>query len=158
MRVGMGYDIHPLKKGEKLILGGVEIPFEYGLEGHSDADILTHALMDAILGAMARGDIGQHFPDNDDKYENIKSLKLLKKVKCLMQEEKFILNNADLILIAERPRIKPYSKKIITNLCEVLAVQKNKVNFKATTSEKIGFVGREEGMAAKAIVSLQEEK
>ncbi|MFW6268990.1 MAG: 2-C-methyl-D-erythritol 2,4-cyclodiphosphate synthase [Bacillota bacterium] len=158
MRVGIGFDIHRLKEQEKLILGGVEIQYKMGLVGHSDADVLTHALIDAILGALGKGDIGQHFPDNEEIYRGINSLILLKEVYALMKKNNFKLNNADLILIAQKPKVSSYSEKIVRNFCDILCVDSNRINFKATTSENIGFIGREEGMAAKAIVSLIENE
>ena len=154
MKVGLGYDIHRLQKGEKLILGGVEIPFDSGLQGHSDADVLTHALIDALLGAMGMGDIGQHFPDSDQQYHNISSLVLLEKVYEIMLEEKYELNNADLILVAEKPKITPFSESIVSNLSDKLNTEQQKINFKATTAERLGFIGKGQGMSAKAIVSL----
>ncbi len=154
MRVGLGYDIHKLIKGERLVIGGVYIPFEKGLKGHSDADVLTHALMDAILGALGKGDIGRWFPDNDDKYRGIDSLILLQKVYSIMKEENYRVNNIDLILVAEKPKIMPFSEKIIDNISDKLNTNPDRINFKATTAEKLGFVGREEGMSAEAIVSL----
>ena len=154
MKVGLGYDIHRLQKGEKLILGGVEIPFDSGLQGHSDADVLTHALIDALLGAMGMGDIGQHFPDSEQQYHNISSLVLLEKVYEIMLEEKYELNNADLILVAEKPKITPFSESIVSNLSDKLNTEQQKINFKATTAERLGFIGKGQGMSAKAIVSL----
>ena len=154
MKVGLGYDIHRLQKGEKLILGGVEIPFDSGLQGHSDADVLTHALIDALRGAMGMGDIGQRFPDSEQQYHNISSLVLLEKVYEIMLEEKYELNNADLILVAEKPKITPFSESIVSNLSDKLNTEQQKINFKATTAERLGFIGKGQGMSAKAIVSL----
>ncbi len=158
MRVGLGYDIHSLKKGERLILGGVDIPFAYGLTGHSDADVLTHSLIDAILGAMSKGDIGSHFPDTDEKYKGISSLVLLKEVYSIMEADNYRINNVDLVLITERPKIMPYSESIRKNLSDRLNTEKKRVNLKATTAEGLGFVGKEKGMASKAIVSLKKVK
>lgn len=158
IRVGIGFDVHPLKKGESLIIGGVEVSSEYGLTGHSDADVLTHALMDALLGAMAMGDIGQHFPDTDEKYKDINSLILLKKVYKLIRGYGYKINNIDLIILAEYPKMSPYYKEIVNNYCQILNLEKNRINVKATTTEKLGFIGRKEGIAAQAIVSIVEPK
>ncbi|SRR6056297_3068547 len=154
MRIGTGFDIHPLIKGEKLILGGVEIDCLYGLQGHSDADVLTHALMDAILGALAKGDIGRHFPDSDKKYKDISSLVLLNKVRVMMENAGFKINNIDLTLFAQKPKLSPYYNLIVGSLCSQLGVEKERINLKATTTESLGFLGREEGMAAQAVVLL----
>lgn len=158
MRVGIGYDIHPLVKGEKLILGGIKIPCKYGLDGHSDADVLTHALMDAILGAMGKGDIGKLFPDSDDQYSGINSMILLSEVLSIMNKENYMINNIDLIVIAQIPRIEPHRNKILSNLASNLKISVSKINIKATTTEKLGFIGREEGIAAQAIISLIKEE
>ena len=154
MRVGIGYDIHRLKKGNDLILGGIEIPHNKGLIGHSDADVLTHALIDALLGAAALGDIGSHFPDDDSQYENISSLILLEKTISLLENKNYSINNIDLIIIAEKPKIMPYNKKIVLKLIDILRIGENKINLKATTAEGLGFIGKEKGIAAKAIVSI----
>ncbi|MGM0437863.1 MAG: 2-C-methyl-D-erythritol 2,4-cyclodiphosphate synthase [Bacillota bacterium] len=154
MRVGIGYDIHRLEKGYDLILGGVKIAYDRGLIGHSDADVLTHALIDALLGAAALGDIGRYFPDDDPQYKNISSLILLEKTIDLLEDKNYNINNIDLIIIAEKPKILPYNKKIIFKLTEVLGIEKNMINLKATTAEGLGFVGNEKGIAVKAIVSL----
>lgn len=157
MRVGIGFDVHPLVEGEKLILGGVQIPYKSGLKGHSDADVLTHALMDALLGAMARGDIGQHFPDTDPVYRGIDSLLLLEKVNLFMKEENYLINNIDLVVVAEKPKISPYYSEIKNNYIRVLDIKEDQINIKATTTEKMGFTGRGEGIAAQAIVLIKEE-
>jgi len=157
MRVGIGFDVHPLVEGEKLILGGVQIPYKSGLKGHSDADVLTHALMDALLGAMARGDIGQHFPDTDPVYRGIDSLLLLEKVNLFMKEENYLINNIDLVVVAEKPKISPYYSEIKNNYIRVLNIKEDQINIKATTTEKMGFTGRGEGIAAQAIVLIKEE-
>jgi len=154
MRVGIGYDIHRLKKGNDLILGGLNIPHNKGLIGHSDADVLTHALIDALLGAAALGDIGSYFPDNDPQFKNISSLILLKKTITLLENKNYNINNIDLIVIAENPKISPHKKDIIDKLTDVLKIKENKINLKATTAEGLGFVGKEKGIAAKAIVSI----
>lgn len=155
MKVGIGYDVHQLKKGRKLIIGGVEIPSVMGLSGHSDADVLTHALMDAILGALGKGDIGQHFPDTDKKYKDISSLILLKEVHKYLLAEDYIIGNVDLILMAEKPKMTPYYLQIKDNYSGILNISKDKINIKATTTEKLGFVGRKEGIAAQAIVLIK---
>lgn len=155
IRVGIGYDVHQLVKGESLILGGVEFDLDFGLLGHSDADVLTHALMDAILGAIAKGDIGRHFPDHDSKYKGISSMILLKEVYQLLVQAGYEINNLDLIVMAEKPKIAPYYKQIVSNYSQVLHVEKNRINLKATSTEKLGFIGREEGIAAQAIVAIK---
>ena len=153
-RVGTGFDVHQLVEGRPLILGGVEIPFEKGLLGHSDADVLTHALMDALLGAAALGDIGRHFPDTDAEYKGISSLKLLEKVKKLIDEEFYQISNVDITLMAQRPKIKSYIGDMTKNIAKILEIDENRVNIKGTTTEKLGFVGREEGIAAQAACIL----
>lgn len=154
MRIGHGYDVHRLVPGRKLILAGVEIPHPLGLLGHSDADVLTHALMDALLGAAALGDIGTHFPDNDARYAGISSLLLLARVMERMQAEGLTLGNADLTLIAQQPKLAPHIPRMRQNLCKQLGVPLSQVNIKATTEEGLGFSGKEEGMAAHAVVLL----
>ncbi|MCC3145106.1 2-C-methyl-D-erythritol 2,4-cyclodiphosphate synthase [Halanaerobium sp. Z-7514] len=158
LKVGFGYDSHRLVKGRKLLLGGVEIPSQFGLKGHSDADLLIHALIDALLGALGKGDIGTHFPDDDPEYKDISSSKLLKKIVLEVKAEKYLINNCDLQIVAEKPKLQSYREKIVNSLAEDLEISKAKINFKATTNEKMGFVGREEGMAAYAVVSLIEKK
>ena len=158
LKVGFGYDSHRLVKGRKLILGGVEIPSEFGLKGHSDADLLIHALIDALLGALGKGDIGTHFPDDDPEYKGISSSKLLKKIVLEVKAERYLINNCDLQIVAEKPKLQSYREKIVNSLAAVLEISKAKINFKATTNEKMGFVGREEGIAAYAVVSLIEKK
>ena len=154
MRIGMGYDVHKLVEGRKLILGGVEIPYEKGLLGHSDADVLLHAIMDALLGAAALGDIGKHFPDTDPAYKGISSIKLLQHVGMLLEENFFFIENIDATIIAQKPKLRPYMEEMEENIAEVLKIEKNQINLKATTEEKLGFTGREEGIAAQAICSL----
>lgn len=154
MRVGMGYDVHRLVEGRKLILGGVEIPYEKGLLGHSDADVLIHAIMDALLGAAALGDIGRHFPDTDPKYKGISSVKLLKHVAELLDEKNYIIENIDATVIAQRPKLRPYMEEMTAVISETLRIEKERVNLKATTEEGLGFTGSGEGMAAQAICSL----
>lgn len=156
-KVGFGYDSHRFAENSKLFLGGVEIESESGLQGHSDADVLLHALMDALLGAVAAGDIGSHFPDDDPQYKNISSLKLLTEVKQEIERKKFVINNCDLVVVAEKPKLKPYRNQIIASIAENLGLSKDNINFKATTNEKMGFTGRGEGMAAYAVVSVVEK-
>ena len=158
MRIGHGYDVHRFAPERKLILGGVEIPCEMGLLGHSDADVLTHALMDAMLGAAALGDIGLHFPDNDDSFKGISSILLLSKVKEIVEEKGYRLGNADVTVIAQVPKLRPYIEKMVKVLSETLGCDENRINVKATTEEKLGFTGRKEGIAAHAVVLLEEIK
>lgn len=155
MRIGHGYDVHKLVVGRKLILGGVEIPYEFGLDGHSDADVLVHALMDAMLGAAAMGDIGRHFPDNDDKYLGISSMLLLEKVREIVEEKANLsLVNADITVIAQKPKLSPFIEEMIQNIEKTLNVPNGTVNIKATTEEHLGFTGRKEGISAHAVVLL----
>ena len=153
MRVGLGYDVHKLVENRKLILGGVEIPHEKGLLGHSDADVLVHSIMDALLGAMGKGDIGKHFPDSDDAYKDISSLKLLEKVVELVNRD-YVVVNIDNVIMAERPRIAPHIDEMKKILSRVMMVEEDRINIKGTTTEKLGFVGREEGIAPESIVLL----
>lgn len=153
VRVGMGYDVHKLVKDRRLILGGVKIEHYLGLKGHSDADVLVHAIMDALLGACGQRDIGVHFPDTDDKYRGIYSIDLLKRVRDILSDDYFI-NNIDAVIMAERPRLAPHIEKMRKNIADALKIDVRIVNIKATTTEKLGFVGREEGIAAQAVVSL----
>ena len=153
-RVGMGYDVHKLVTGRKLILGGVEIQHDLGLLGHSDADVLLHAIKDAILGAAALGDIGRHFPDTDEAYKGISSMVLLSKVKDLILKEGYNVNNIDATIAAQQPKIAPYIKDMNENIAQTLKIEASQVNVKATTTEGLGFVGNKEGIAAYAIVSL----
>lgn len=155
MRIGSGYDVHRLAEGRKLILGGVEIPHEKGLLGHSDADVLVHAIMDALLGAAALGDIGRHFPDNDDQYKNISSLLLLKKVYLLLKDRGYNTINIDATVIAQRPKLAPFIEQMVKNVAEVLEMPCDSINIKATTEEKLGFTGREEGIAAQAVCLIE---
>jgi len=153
-RVGTGYDVHQLVSGRKLILGGVDIPYELGLEGHSDADVLVHAVMDAILGAMGERDIGYHFPDTDIRYKGISSLLLLEKVYGKIKEKKYFLNNLDSIIVAEKPKLSPFIEKMRDNFALYLHTHRNNISIKATTTEGLGFTGRGEGISAFAIVSI----
>lgn len=154
MRVGMGYDVHRLAEGRKLILGGVEIPHTLGLLGHSDADVLVHAVMDALLGAAALGDIGKHFPDTDPQYKGISSMKLLEHVGSLIEQEGYVIENIDATIIAQKPKLRPYIDEMEQNIAAVLKLERNQVNVKATTEEGLGFTGVEQGMASQAVCSL----
>ena len=154
MRVGMGYDVHQLAEERNLILGGVKIEHTLGLLGHSDADVLVHAIMDALLGAAALGDIGKHFPDTDEQYRGISSMKVLEHVKGVIEQEGYVIENIDATVIAQKPKLRPYIEQMENNIAKVLGIEKNQVNIKATTEERLGFTGREEGIAAQAICAL----
>ena len=151
MRVGMGYDVHRLVEGRPLIIGGVEIPFEKGLLGHSDADVLLHAVMDALLGAAALGDIGKHFPDTDPRYEGASSIELLKAVGNMLDEEAYIVENIDATIIAQRPKMAPYIGTMRLNIARALCIEPDQVNVKATTEEGLGFTGTGEGISSQAV-------
>lgn len=154
MRIGQGYDVHKLTEGRDLILGGVKIPYEKGLLGHSDADVLVHAVMDALLGAAALGDIGQHFPDTDPSYKGISSIELLKHVGKLLEEHFYIIENIDATVIAQRPKLASYRPRMAENIAAALGIDKGRVNVKATTEEGLGFTGSGEGISAQAITLL----
>ena len=154
-RVGLGYDVHPLLAGRKLVLGGVEIPFQKGLNGWSDADVLIHAVMDALLGAAALGDIGNHFPPGDPQYKDISSIALLVKVKGLLDEGHWRIGNIDVMVMAEAPKLKDYMPRMVRNIAEALGLQAGDVSIKAGTNERLGFVGRGEGIAAQAVALLE---
>ena len=154
MHIGMGYDVHRLVEERKLIMGGVEIPFEKGLLGHSDADVLLHAIMDALLGAAALGDIGKFFPDNDPAYEGADSVMLLKKVGEMLQEQRFLIENIDATIIAQMPKMRPYIDQMRQNIADTLELDLSQVNVKATTEEGLGFTGTGEGISAQAICLL----
>jgi 2-C-methyl-D-erythritol 2,4-cyclodiphosphate synthase len=154
MRIGHGYDVHAFGQGDALILGGIEIPFNRALIAHSDGDVLIHALIDAVLGALALGDIGQHFPDTDGAYKDIPSRHLLTMVVTLMREEGYQLGNADITIAAERPKMAPHIEAMRLNLSADLGCLVDQINIKTTTTEKLGFVGREEGIACHAVVLL----
>ena len=154
MRIGQGYDVHRLVEGRKLILGGVEIPYEKGLLGHSDADVLLHAVMDALLGAAALGDIGQHFPDSDERYKGISSVELLKDVGKILQENGYLIENIDSTVIAQRPKLLPYRPQMAKNIADALGNEPDQVSVKATTEEGLGFTGTGEGISAQAIALL----
>ena len=154
MRVGFGYDVHRLMFNRKLVLGGVIIPWQKGLDGHSDADVIIHSLIDALLGAMGEGDIGKHFPDNDEKYKNISSMKLLKATFKILKEKRAVINNIDVSVIIEEPRLSPFINEMKLNLSKILNLPLNRINIKATTNEGMGFVGRNEGIAAYCVVAI----
>ena len=154
MRIGMGYDVHRLTEDRDLIMGGVTIPYEKGLFGHSDADVLLHAIMDSLLGAAAMGDIGKHFPDTDPAYKGISSLLLLKKVGELLEQKHFLIENIDATIIAQAPKMRPYIDRMRENIAEALNIQPDQVNVKATTEEGLGFTGSGEGISAQAICLL----
>lgn len=154
MRVGMGYDVHKLVEGRRLILGGVEIPYEKGLLGHSDADVLVHAIMDALLGAAALGDIGKHFPDTDSAYKDADSMELLKNVQQLLDSKNYMIGNIDATVIAQKPKLAPYIETMRMNIAKVLGIDIGQVNIKATTEEGLGFTGEGQGISAQAICLL----
>ena len=154
MRIGQGYDVHRLVEGRKLILGGVDVPYEFGLLGHSDADVLTHAIMDALLGAAGMGDIGRHFPDTDPRYSGADSLKLLEIVAGKLASEGWEIQNVDSTIVAQRPKLAAYLPQMQQNLASAIGIRPDQVNVKATTEEKLGFTGSGEGMAAQAIALL----
>ena len=155
MRIGMGYDVHRLTEGRPLIMGGVEIPYEKGLLGHSDADVLLHAVMDALLGAATMGDIGKHFPDTDPAYRGISSLELLKRVGQLLEESCFLVENIDATIIAQAPKMRPYIARMRQNIADVLKIDISQINVKATTEEGLGFTGSGEGISAQAVCLLE---
>jgi 2-C-methyl-D-erythritol 2,4-cyclodiphosphate synthase len=155
MRVGFGYDVHALVE-VALTLGGIKIPYLYGLRGHSDADVLLHAISDALLGAIAEGDIGKHFPDTDPQYKNIRSTILLKKVMSKLTEKGFHILNVDATILAEKPRLSDHIPRMVKEIADVLKIETGRVNVKATTSEGLGFIGREEGISAYAVALVEE--
>ena len=158
MRIGFGYDVHALTEGRALILGGVKIPHTVGLLGHSDADVLIHSIMDAILGALSLGDIGKHFPDTDMAYKNADSLMLLDRVYAIMTENGYQIGNVDCTLCAQKPKLLPYIETMRQNVAQVLKTDVNNISIKATTTEKLGFVGKEEGIASYAVCLLQKSQ
>lgn len=155
MRVGLGYDVHKLVEGRDLILGGVKIPYEKGLLGHSDADVMIHAVMDALLGAAALGDIGKHFPDTDERYKGIDSMELLKHVGELLEEHLYVIENIDATIIAQRPKMAPHIQKMRENIAQVLGIEVDQVSVKATTEEGLGFTGTGEGISSQAICAIE---
>jgi 2-C-methyl-D-erythritol 2,4-cyclodiphosphate synthase len=157
MRVGFGYDVHALVKGRPLILGGVKIPYLFGLQGHSDADVLIHAISDALLGAISEGDIGKHFPDTDPQYKNIQSTILLKRVMTKMKEKGFHIINIDTTILAQKPKLSDHIPRMAKEIAATLEIETERVNVKATTSEGLGFAGRGEGIAAHAVALVEED-
>lgn len=155
MRIGHGYDVHRLTENRKLILGGVEIPYEYGLLGHSDADVLLHAICDSLLGAAALGDIGKHFPPDDDRFLNISSLLLLQEVGNLLKNKGFEIENIDATIMAEKPKLRPFISKMEENISKALSIPVDRINVKATTEEGLGFTGTGEGIAAHSICLIK---
>lgn len=155
MRVGIGYDVHQLVADRPLILGGIVVPHHLGLLGHSDADVLTHAIMDAILGALGKGDIGKHFPDSSSQYKGISSIELLKQVKALMDESNYMIGNLDATIVAQKPKLAPYIEEMKVLIAQTLACSVENVNIKATTTEQLGFEGQELGISSQAVVLLQ---
>jgi len=158
MRIGHGYDVHRLVTGRKLILGGVDVPYSQGLLGHSDADVLLHALSDAILGAIGEGDIGRHFPDSDPAYKGADSLKLLRHVMDLADGKGYQIGNVDVTVVAQRPKLAPFIQQMRQNITRTLSTEEDRVNVKATTTEELGFAGRGEGIAAYAVALLEEKR
>ncbi len=155
MRIGVGYDVHKLVPGRQLVLGGVTVPFELGLLGHSDADVLTHAVMDALLGAAALGDIGRHFPDSDPRYKGISSLRLLAEVKEKLSSENYLIHNLDAVVVAQAPKLAPHIEAMRENLARILGLALDDINVKATTTEHLGFTGRGEGIGAYAVCIIK---
>ena len=156
MRIGMGYDVHKLVEDRKLILGGVDIPYEKGLLGHSDADVVVHAIMDALLGAAALGDIGKHFPDTDDRYKGISSIKLLHHVGELLRENNLKIGNIDATIICQKPKLAPFRDEMVKNVAKALNIEESRVCIKATTEEGLGFTGEGLGISSQAIALLEE--
>jgi 2-C-methyl-D-erythritol 2,4-cyclodiphosphate synthase len=156
-RIGQGFDVHPLAEGRKCVIGGVEIPYEKGLLGHSDADVLLHAISDAILGALGEGDIGRHFPDTDPAYKDADSVKLLERVWAMAKAEGYRLGNVDATIIAEQPKMAPHIPRMRETIARTLEADPSRVNVKATTTERLGFVGRKEGIAAQSVVLLTKD-
>ena len=154
MRIGQGYDVHRLTEGRPLIIGGITIPYEKGLLGHSDADVLVHAVMDALLGAAALGDIGAHFPDTDERYKGADSMKLLAEVRDMLSDKMYFIQNIDATIIAQAPKMRPYIDRMRENIADTLGIDQDQINIKATTEEHLGFTGRGEGISASAVCLL----
>ncbi len=154
MRIGQGYDVHRLVEGRPLIVGGVNIPYEKGLLGHSDADVLLHAIMDSLLGAAALGDIGRHFPDTEEEYKGISSMELLKRVGKLLEDHLYFIENIDATIVAQKPKMAPYISEMVSNIAQALNIKENQINVKATTEEGLGFTGEEMGISAKSVCLL----
>lgn len=157
MRIGHGYDVHRLDTKRKLILGGVEIPHCCGLVGHSDADVLVHAIMDCLLGAAAMGDIGKHFPDTDQSYKDANSIELLKKVVALLEDKGYSINNIDATIVAQAPKLAPYIPKMLENISNAINIKQDKINIKATTEENLGFTGQKLGISAFSVCTINEK-
>ena len=157
MRIGVGYDVHPLVSGRPLTLGGIRIPYLFGLQGHSDADVLLHAICDALLGAIAEGDIGRHFPDTDSQYKDVKSTLLLKRVGKRVTEKGFHLSNIDATIVAEKPKLADFIPRMVKEIADTLEVEMGRVNVKATTTEGLGFAGKGEGISAYAVALVEED-
>ena len=155
VRIGIGYDLHEFAEGRRLVLGGIEIPFVKGLQGHSDADVLLHSICDALLGAAGKGDIGKHFPSSDEKYRDIASGKLLKKVDGMLKKEKWHICNIDVTVILEEPKLGPFKNKIKNSVADILGIENARINIKATTTEGIGAIGRNEAAASQAVVLIE---
>lgn len=155
IRIGHGYDVHRMVEGRRLILGGVKIPYLKGLDGHSDADVLVHAVCDALLGSLSLGDIGIHFPDQDQQYKDISSLKLLERVHAMVKEKGFGVGNIDATMVAEKPKLSEYLSQMCANIAQTLGIDREKINIKATTSEGLGFVGKGEGISAHAVALVE---
>ncbi len=158
MKIGIGYDVHALKEDRKLIIGGVRIPYEKGLDGHSDADVLVHAIMDSLLGAMGCGDIGKLFPDTDAQYKDVDSRVLLRRVNRIMKDKNLKLGNLDAVIIAQKPKMSPYIEQMVINIAEDLETDAANINIKATTTEHLGFEGRGEGIASQAVCLLEDKE
>ncbi|MCL6454741.1 MAG: 2-C-methyl-D-erythritol 2,4-cyclodiphosphate synthase [Alicyclobacillus sp.] len=158
VKIGFGFDVHPTERGRRMVLGGVDIPCEVGLAGHSDADVVAHATMDAVLGALALGDIGHHFPDSDPRYRGADSILLLRQVRSKMEAAGYEIGNLDLMVLAEVPRLAPYKQQMRANLAQALGCTVEQVSVKATTMEGLGFIGQREGVAAQAVVLLQPKR
>lgn len=158
MRVGIGFDAHSFVVGRPLILGGIEVPYHSGLEGHSDADVIVHAIIDALLGSISADDIGEHFPDTDQQYKDISSLILLKKTKQVLDERKYEISNIDVVVILEEPKLNTYRNEMKKRLASVLEIKLEQIGIKATTTEKMGFTGRREGVAAQAVVLVEDKR
>ncbi|HHT65912.1 MAG: 2-C-methyl-D-erythritol 2,4-cyclodiphosphate synthase [Caldicoprobacterales bacterium] len=157
MRIGIGYDVHQLVEGRRLVIGGVEIPWSKGLSGHSDADVLLHAIMDALLGAAGLGDIGRHFPDNDQAYRGVSSLLLLEQVREMLSQSRVEVMNIDAVIMAQNPKMLPYIPQMEDHISSVLRIDKIYINIKATTTEGLGFIGREEGIGAQAVALIKKK-
>lgn len=158
IRIGIGYDFHQFAEGRRLLLGGVEIPSIKGLQGHSDADVVLHSICDALLGAAGKGDIGEHFPDHDERYRDISSKEFLKKVVELLKEDKWHINNIDVMIILQEPKLGPFKEKIRDSIAEVVGIENSRVNIKATTTEMLGAIGRKEAAASQAVALIEKRR